>query len=106
MAPMAALEASPVPNAVAVVSVEDAIKSSGRVKLPDGAIRLAVSITVRCTGSAALFVYGLSCGACRSGRALSSFSKKCSSLVEDRVFLQHYGSELNDTSSLMDDVLT
>lgn len=46
MAPMAALEANPVPNAVAVVSLEEASKTGGKVTLPAGAVRLAVSIKV------------------------------------------------------------
>lgn len=46
MAPLAALEAAPVPNAVAVVSLEEAAQSGGQVNLPEGAIRLAVSIKV------------------------------------------------------------
>lgn len=46
MAPIAALEANPLPNAVAVVSLEDATKSGGQVTLPAGAIRFAVSIKV------------------------------------------------------------
>lgn len=43
---MAALEATPFANAVAVVSLEDASKSDGQVSLPEGTIRLAVSIKV------------------------------------------------------------
>lgn len=43
---MAALEATPFANAVAVVSLEDVTKSGGQVTLPEGAIRLAVSIKV------------------------------------------------------------
>lgn len=46
MAPIAALEANPLPNAVAVVSLEDASKTGGQVTLPAGAVRLAVSIKV------------------------------------------------------------
>lgn len=46
LAPAAALEANPVANAVAVVSLEDITKSGGQVSLPEGAIRLAVSIKV------------------------------------------------------------
>lgn len=46
LAPLAALKAAPVPNAVAVVSLEDAAKSGGQVQLPEGAIRLAVSVKV------------------------------------------------------------
>ena len=46
LAPAAALEANPVANAVAVVSVEDITESGGQVSLPQGAIRLAVSIKV------------------------------------------------------------
>lgn len=46
MAPIAALEANPLPNAVAVVSLEDASKTEGQVTLPAGAVRLAVSIKV------------------------------------------------------------
>lgn len=46
MAPIAALEANPMPNAVAVVSLEDATKAGGQVTLPAGAIRFAVSIKV------------------------------------------------------------
>eukprot|EP00752_Nemacystus_decipiens_P003746 g3451.t1 len=44
LAPAAALEANPVANAVAVVSLEDIMESGGQVPLPEGAIRLAVSI--------------------------------------------------------------
>ncbi|CAM9578221.1 unnamed protein product, partial [Pylaiella littoralis] len=44
LAPVAALEATPFANAVAVVSLEDASKSDGQVSLPEGTIRLAVSI--------------------------------------------------------------
>lgn len=40
------LEANPVANAVAVMSLEDITKSGGQVTLPEGAIRLAVSIKV------------------------------------------------------------
>ena len=47
MAPLAALEANPIANAVAVVSLEDVAKSGGQVSLPEGAIRLAVEIKVR-----------------------------------------------------------
>lgn len=47
LAPIAALEANPLPNAVAVVSLEDAAKTEGQVSLPAGAVRLAVSIKVR-----------------------------------------------------------
>lgn len=46
LAPAAALEATPVANAVAVVSLEDITKAGGQVTLPEGAIRLAVSIKV------------------------------------------------------------
>ncbi|CAB1112136.1 unnamed protein product [Ectocarpus sp. CCAP 1310/34] len=44
LAPLAALEANPIANAVAVVSLEDVAKSGGQVNLPKGAIRLAVEI--------------------------------------------------------------
>ncbi|CAM9771873.1 unnamed protein product, partial [Scytosiphon promiscuus] len=44
LAPMAALKANPIANAVAVVTMEDVQDSSGHVSLPEGAIRLAVSI--------------------------------------------------------------
>ncbi|CAM9221239.1 unnamed protein product, partial [Ectocarpus sp. 6 AP-2014] len=44
LAPLAALEANPIANAVAVVSLEDVAKSGGQVNLPEGAIRLAVEI--------------------------------------------------------------
>ncbi|CAM9161247.1 unnamed protein product [Choristocarpus tenellus] len=44
LAPLAALEASPLPNAVAVVSLEDAMKNGGVVELPPGAIRVAVTV--------------------------------------------------------------
>ncbi len=46
LAPVAALEANPIANAVAVVSLEDINKSGVQVTLPEGAIRLAVSIEV------------------------------------------------------------
>lgn len=49
--PLSALEAAPVPNAVAVVSLEDAAAAGGQITLPQGAIRLAVSIKVRCSWS-------------------------------------------------------
>lgn len=47
LAPLAALEANPIANAVAVVSLEDVAKSGGQVNLPEGAIRFAVEIKVR-----------------------------------------------------------
>lgn len=47
LAPAAALEANPIANAVAVVQLEDINKSGGPVTLPEGAIRLAVSIEVQ-----------------------------------------------------------
>lgn len=46
MAPIAALEVNPLPNAVAVISLEDATKAGGQVTLPAGVIRFAVSIKV------------------------------------------------------------
>lgn len=46
VAPAAALKANPIANAVAVVSLED-INGGEQVPLPEGAIRLAVSIKVR-----------------------------------------------------------
>lgn len=46
MAPLAALKANPIANAVAVVPMEDVSESGGHVSLPDGVIRLAVSIKV------------------------------------------------------------
>lgn len=46
LAPLAALEACPIPKAVAVVPLEDVTKAGGQVKLPEGAIRVAVSIKV------------------------------------------------------------
>ncbi|CAN0267258.1 unnamed protein product, partial [Hapterophycus canaliculatus] len=44
LAPMAALKANPIANAVAVVSMEDVGEAGGHVTLPEGAMRLAVSI--------------------------------------------------------------
>ncbi|CAN0052244.1 unnamed protein product [Discosporangium mesarthrocarpum] len=44
LAPLSALEAAPLPNAVAVVSLSEAAKTGGVVQLPPGALRIAVSI--------------------------------------------------------------
>lgn len=51
LAPKAVLEANPFPNAVAVVSLEDAASTGGQVSLPEGALRFAVSIKVRYRGN-------------------------------------------------------
>lgn len=45
---MAALKANPIANAVALVAMEDVGDSGGHVDLPEGAIRLAVSMKVWC----------------------------------------------------------
>lgn len=46
LVPMEAFMANPIPNAVVVVSLEDVAKTGGQVTLPEGAIRLALSIKV------------------------------------------------------------
>lgn len=46
LAPIAALQANPLPNAVAVVSLEDTATTGGQVSLPQGVVRLAVSLKV------------------------------------------------------------
>ena len=46
LVPIEALKVNPIRNAVAVVSSEDAAKTGGKVTLPEGAVRLAVSIKV------------------------------------------------------------
>lgn len=46
LVPIEAFKANPLPNAVVVVSLEDAAKTGGQVTMPEGAIRLALSIKV------------------------------------------------------------
>lgn len=48
LVPKEVLDECPLPNAVVVVSLEEASETGGKIQLPDGAIRLAVSIKVLC----------------------------------------------------------